>query len=140
MNRIGEIGDPCGRPHWIDVSGPVRPSRRILTDRPVANDWTHWTRLFGQPCSRSLCTSLPGRTLSKAPLISSIKRVALSLLFSASSISYVRQVVRSTAERSRRAPKCWAERTCKEIASQAIFRAKRRSKPLPKTKRRVISL
>ena len=140
MNRIGEIGDPWGRPHWIGVSGPVRPSRRILTDRPVANDWTHWTRLFGQPCSRSLCTSLPGRTLSKAPLTSSVSRVALSLLFSASSMSCVRQVVRSTAEQSGRAPKCWAERTCKEIASQEIFRARRRSKPLPRTERRAIGL
>ena len=106
IKRIGEIGEPCGRPHQIFVAGPVSPSRRIFTDRFVVKDCIQRTRWSGQPCSRSLRTSLPGRTASNAPFTSIVRKDAFELLSRASSTSCVRHVVRSIDNCSGRALNC----------------------------------
>lgn len=117
IKRISKIKEPQGSLHQIRVSEPVRLFSWIFTDQEVAKEQTYYTKFFSQPCFLSLCTSLLGRTLLKAPLISSIRRVALCLLLSASFILCIKQVIRFTAKQSGKALKCQAKRTQKVIAS-----------------------
>lgn len=70
IKRIGETGESWESPQSIWVSGPISPSSQIQTRLSVAKEDTHRTRGSGQLCSRSLRTSRPGRTASKAPFTS----------------------------------------------------------------------
>src|ERR1700744_2568247 len=122
------------------VIGPISPSSLICIRRPVAKEPAQRVRLSGQPCSRSLFTKRPGRTVSKAPLTSRVSSEALLPLFRASSTSWVRQVIRSTAERRGSAPNCWLARTLLVTAIHDIWRAISLSSPLPRTERSAIGL
>jgi hypothetical protein len=75
MKRIGDVGDPCGRPDWICTVDPVSPSRRTAADRCDMKLATQCMIFGGQPCSRSLRTLPPGRTASKAPRTSRVNKM-----------------------------------------------------------------
>ena len=122
------------------IYGLVSPLKRIYIDRFMAKEYTHWTRWFSQPCSRSLYASLPGRTASNAPLTSIVRKEAFWPLKRASSTSCVRHIVRSTDDRSGKAPNYWLFRTYRVTASYASFRAISLSSPFPRTDRSAIGL
>ncbi|EDN93658.1 reverse transcriptase [Sclerotinia sclerotiorum 1980 UF-70] len=140
IKRMGDIGEPCGSPHSMFVLGPVVPSRRTWMVLRVTKEDNHLVRLGAQPCSRSLRIRRPGRTASKAPLISRVSNEAEPFKLSACSTSWVRQVVRSTEDLRGRAPNWCVERTLWEIEVQDICRAINRSSPLPRTESRAMGL
>ena len=113
---------------------------RLGADQFVVKDCIQRTRWPNHPCSRSLRTSLPGSTASNAPFTSIVRKDAFEPLSRASSTSCVRHVVRSTDDRSGRAPNCWFPTICSVIASQAILRATSLLSPLPSTDRRAMGL
>jgi len=44
MNKMGEIGEPCGRPHVTEVAGPSSWSSLIQTFLLDAKEEIHFTR------------------------------------------------------------------------------------------------
>ena len=140
MKRIGEMGEPCGRPAGTWKVWLVWFPRRILAVRLWVKLATHRITLIGHPCARSRLISRPDRTASKAPCMSSVSMEAFRPLAHVSSTSWIKAAARSVAERSGRAPNCWGCRTLYLIAIHAILRAIRRSRPFPRTDRRAISL
>jgi hypothetical protein len=111
MNRIPKTGDPCGRPHERSVCRPSSLSKWTCIDLPVVNEAIQLQRVMGHPCEQSWRISLPGSIPSKAPLISQVRREAVRPLLSACSISYIRHIVRSTADHKGRAPNYWLAST-----------------------------
>ena len=93
------------------MCGPSSLSKQTCTDLPVANEAIQLQRVVGHPCERSRRMSLPGSTPSKAPLMSQVRREAVRPLLSTCSMSCVRYVVRSIADRKGRAPNYWLTRT-----------------------------
>ncbi|EYE90756.1 uncharacterized protein EURHEDRAFT_280779 [Aspergillus ruber CBS 135680] len=106
IKRIGETGEPCGRPAGTWNVRLVWFPRRRLAVRPWVKLATHQIKLIGHPCSRSRWISCPCRTASKAPCTSSVSMEAFSPRDQASSTSWIKAAARSVAERSGRAPNC----------------------------------
>ncbi|EYE89906.1 uncharacterized protein EURHEDRAFT_373063 [Aspergillus ruber CBS 135680] len=106
MKRIGEIGEPCGRPAGTWNVRLVWFPKRRLAVRPWVKLATHRITLIGHPCSWSCWISRPRRTASKAPCTSNVSMEAFSPRDHASSTSWIKAAARSVAERSGRAPNC----------------------------------
>lgn len=124
----------------MSLGSYISTSSRIQTLRSVANEATQLQRNVGHPCSLRRLTSLPGRTASNAPFISSVATVAVSPFVKAASTSCVRQVVRSTLDRLGSAPNCCRESTSYLMAIHDIRLAISLSSPFPSTESSAIGL
>lgn len=140
IKRIGEIGDPWGSPAGTWKVRLVWSSSRKLAVRLLVKLEIQRTSSGGQPWAWSRRIRRPGRTASKAPCISRVSIEALRPRAHASSMSWIRAVVRSVADRSGRAPNCWGWRTLYLMDVHASRRARSRSRPFPNTVRSVINL
>ena len=103
--RIGESGEPCGRPPYGLAGCVSSPPYEILTSLLETKDQTHSSSHGGHPQSWSRPRSFIYVIMLKAPLISRKSAVINLPLSRASSTSEMKQETRSIAKRFGRALK-----------------------------------
>ncbi|EIW83487.1 hypothetical protein CONPUDRAFT_19761, partial [Coniophora puteana RWD-64-598 SS2] len=70
IDRMGEIGDPCGMPFATGCAVDVMPSRQMAVERSDRKDFTHRITLVGIFFACMISIRRPWLTLSKKPLMS----------------------------------------------------------------------
>ncbi|KAI0719225.1 hypothetical protein C8Q72DRAFT_750584, partial [Fomitopsis betulina] len=70
MDRMGDVGDPCGIPFWTACICLRMPSRQMAASRSLRNVAVHWTSWRGMCFARITLRRQPWFTKSKKPFMS----------------------------------------------------------------------
>ncbi|EPS97482.1 hypothetical protein FOMPIDRAFT_1081517, partial [Fomitopsis schrenkii] len=104
MDRIGEVGDPCGIPFLTARSSPRMPSRHMAASLLLRNAAVHCTSWRGRCFARMTLRSRSWLTKSKNPLMSKVSADITRPWFCAASTLCTNVSIASSAELAGRPP------------------------------------